>query len=441
MANGVLIRGDVSVMHKSWYRLLRKELERRRLKRKHQRDTGEEDDSGWNLPMELIEKIIALAPFPDVFKGRTLCRSWRRKFSLASLRAEQLQSPFLYELSIAACRWPTFCPIFMTSEGDLLGYNQNTTNWENVPMSAYIPMDRFHSDCATGRRIEFGGSLFCTYDVHMPFTDMGQSLLAILVANIQTGSWKTTVSPLELELSCNPQVLLINEPGSADYKLLVYDSNRARSCAEMYLNGVQLEIHIFDSVSRTWTSKSSSYNVRVMDGDFSLSTYSVHIGGNMYCVGPEERKGPCGIFDLLLPAHVMLYKYNTEENVWALSPNSIPVENKKFVMAGLLLCGTKLMLVVITEEPEVETDIEEDFEGISFWNARKFIKSLRLRYRACIHSVCLETLELEEVSRSPFDIFREQIWEHVPSPPTNIRIDTPWAKSAYSPGQSPFAVA
>ncbi|KAL2620047.1 hypothetical protein R1flu_000252 [Riccia fluitans] len=458
MVNGVLIRGFECVRHKSWYRLLRLELLRRRnLRHGQQRDSGDEDDSGMILPMDLMERILARVPFPDVFRTRALSRSWRRKFSRASKRGKP-PCTLLNELNSAAVTWPQYCPVYMTPGGDLMGYNHSLSNWEKIVISAYSPMKRNHSNLVAGRGIDFSGPLMCVHETQFPFFSHGDSLFEIFVANIQTGSWKSLLCPKHPEASADPQVMLINDPGSEDYKILVCDRKGSKYLDRV--GGFELEVCLFDSTSGTWRTMVSQF---IQAGN-CISSYCarsprVDPGGNIYLMASSAM-------DLAPGYLVHVLRYSMEHDAWSMSsPLLQPRYPHEQNFGGMFRCGSKLMLVTLVTNAPVRST---ERDNVDYRTERG--KSYKLG--ACVYQVCPDTLQIEAVSASPASGFSGicrrmmsdddniyffcsncvgrtksivvrynvsgQKWDSLPPPPTEMCRDTVWARSPYVPGQNPF---
>ncbi|CAM6109557.1 unnamed protein product [Calypogeia fissa] len=84
------------------------------------------------FPQEIVDKIIAMMPFPSIFKARGLSKSWRARFSSISLLegeekdlAESFHKQVIGEWSK---KWDSFCPVFV-GEDALVAYGQKSRNW------------------------------------------------------------------------------------------------------------------------------------------------------------------------------------------------------------------------------------------------------------------------------------------------------------------------
>lgn len=456
-----------NVLHKSWYRLLQISKKKKRSQRLKKDKGVTNDDEGAGemaIPEHLVETILSRIPYPHVFKTRLLSKQWYAKFPVDD-GDENFPTPFQETIKSSSTMWPSFCPVYLNPAGSLIGFNSTTKSWQVISVSASVPSILFYPNARRERRLYFGGSLLAILDCGIcqrPTADHH-----LFVMNIQSGSWREIAVSEDRRLGINTYLLLINEVGMDGYKVLVNQYYNSSS------SPFKTDVYESNSAGSSWTT--SNYRSEFTNSPTEFSEYCLYHDGNLFCMEPEGKVGPIELVDLVDPEVVRLWKFNLKMGVWTESAHTIQLHGKAWSVGGVFRCGSRLMLAVIHEEPEIETEIETDIDDIE--ESWEYIDSLNLRPRARIYEINAERLDFVEVSISPLDIYpgsilmsdrhciyfahvlynrtsvacyniRDDTWSRLPSPPPDFcrspnralrRPFNPWARSAYEPGVNPFA--
>jgi hypothetical protein len=142
----------------------------------------EVDEDAIVLPEELVERILAMVPFPHILKGRVLSRSWLAKLSSTSSiqDEEEKRKAISFQKRMShhwSANWMSLCPVFFSKE-DLIGYDRATRQWRRIPTLSFLPENHITKSKHSQLQIE-GGLLFI---VSPP--------KHLSVANVLTRSWK-----------------------------------------------------------------------------------------------------------------------------------------------------------------------------------------------------------------------------------------------------------
>ncbi|CAM6098286.1 unnamed protein product [Calypogeia fissa] len=87
----------------------------------------------------IVEKIMAMVPFPQIFKARVLSKSWCARFQpLSVLHDEEerrLARSFQKQvLEFCSC-WATFWPLRVPDDPD--AFNQAEQKWQKLPSLSF----------------------------------------------------------------------------------------------------------------------------------------------------------------------------------------------------------------------------------------------------------------------------------------------------------------
>lgn len=141
--------------------------------------------SSKTLPDDLLIKIMAMVPFPFIFKGRALSKSWQARFSqISSIDDEErklLAISFQKQVGERSGSWKTFCPVYKGYE-EVIAYDRTSRNWRTVPSLSFLPQDLLKGLRAA--HIQEGALVFL-----FPWPEVNASD-KMYVANVLTRSWK-----------------------------------------------------------------------------------------------------------------------------------------------------------------------------------------------------------------------------------------------------------
>lgn len=247
-----------------------------------------------NLHEDLVETIIAMIPFPCIFKARGLSKPWRARFkpisSLDSKEEKLLATSFQNKVARSSPNWQIIHPFF-TSNGNLLngscgdslnsrsdccgssqslecpsgsgcgikftGCDHVSQKWGPLPSLSFLPGHALPS-ILSSRHFEprFEGAIlyWSTGD-----RDVGRSGgrhscgEGLFVANLLTREWKQ-LPPLRVSCPGSERrcLKLVCHKSLGTYKMIVVCQNveylTDRCC-----------VHIFDSVAETWSCQACSF--------------------------------------------------------------------------------------------------------------------------------------------------------------------------------------
>lgn len=158
------------------------------------------------LGENLLEKVIARLPLHSLVRASLLSKECRDvKFCFASFQHE-------VNCCSSTASWDSFCPVFVTDEHVLLGFESKSRRWCRLPTLSYLP--HVVRNCNIWTLIVACGSLLCLTG---EFSDN-----PIFITNPLTRSWRQLPPSPEENLDLvREQVQLVCEGGSKTYKVLV----------------------------------------------------------------------------------------------------------------------------------------------------------------------------------------------------------------------------
>lgn len=236
-------------------------------------DTGEGEKV---FPVDLLETIISMMPFPSIFAARGLSHSWKVRFEpiakLNSAEEKLLAMSFQRKVAQRSVDWQIFCPIHV-AEKNLIGYDQVAQKWRTLP--PLLPEFTFPESVEIDGSIVYG---ICRMgpdeDINCSYTK-GQ-----YVANILTRESKA-LPPLPETCKTNVQCLkLVRNSFSDMYKMIISGEDGVREHNRLF---GRTSLHIYDSMTETWSGeKSCSFS---MDDNFQVCPdASAYLNGILYMV-------------------------------------------------------------------------------------------------------------------------------------------------------------
>ncbi|CAM6112881.1 unnamed protein product [Calypogeia fissa] len=249
---------------------------------------GERETSGMPLPVELVERILAMVPFPFIFKARALSKSWLARLSSISptdyKEKKHLDVPFQEQVCEFSKKWKTFCPIFVSKEGSI-GYDRTSQHWQPIMPSLYFLPENFFTGFAWSR-IEGSLVLVSTekteeeIDACEDPDDYNEN-----VVNIVTRRYEQLPSPPPADYRTHMGEKWVIPMSSQTFRAVIFHEDFHRCFVDVY-----------DSESRVWS------NAKV-DGwghfhDIYLSNWA-HLNGVFYkMVGPTDDTRDLLAFDV-----------------------------------------------------------------------------------------------------------------------------------------------
>lgn len=243
------------------------------------------------LSEELVGKILAMVPFPYIFKARMLSKSWLARFSpVASLDDEvekQCTIWFQKEVGELSYKWETYFPAYfgrLHSSAFVVG-SLSTIRWKASPttnlmiapscflnrycmsfLSTLPSLSFLPEKLLTCSNPEMEGPLLCWCG--------GSTKMILYVANILTRSWKQLPHPPQGSGSCQfYRKILVIEKSAQTYKVVVF-------CG----SGRDFRVQIYDSRSEVWTT-----NRFLLSKDLKLLSPVVQLDGHLYMVACHNR--------------------------------------------------------------------------------------------------------------------------------------------------------
>lgn len=232
-------------------------------------------EMGWSnpLPEHLVEKIVAMMPFPSIFKARGLSKSWLARFSpVSSLDDEENKGhAILFQKLVreTSKNWQTFCVVWINNYKSF-AFNQTSHEWQRLPSLSFRPWN-LELYC-----VETDGSLLHgLWHNPSPYHPGPQ----LWVINILTRSRKILPPrPKAARTSIRWKKLITHT--FADYRMLLLCESLHQSSVTGY------SLQTYDSSSDTWSTK-NLVNFRP-DFRFSLSWdfyYAQYFNGILYVPG------------------------------------------------------------------------------------------------------------------------------------------------------------
>jgi hypothetical protein len=230
----------------------------------------ETEEVSESLPEALVEKIIAMMPFPFIFKARCLSKSWRSKFSpiSSSEGAENSLAAASFQRQVAdwSRTWNTFSPVLATTTG-FIAYDRASQNWPSLPDFSFLPEISYSPYL---RRKLVGPLLygFCGQDSSTQIHSQH-----VIMVNILTKSWR--------KLPSRPKVLGTHV---LCHQLVIYpslDMYRVIVLGQKYGTSDEYSFEIYHSKSDTWSTK----NITI-SRDFSEEPdVAAYLNGVLYMMG------------------------------------------------------------------------------------------------------------------------------------------------------------
>lgn len=291
-----------------------------------------------------MEKIVAMMPFPSIFKARLLSKLWLAKFEpIGSLRDEEevrIATSFQKEVRERSKHWDTFCPVCINEE-ELFAYHQKSQNWQRVSLLSFLPKDPF----LIGRDLRGSSFYRAKKNVHLEGallygtweTDSFDSQI-LFVANILTRKWKQLPPRPNADswkgiLCC---MKLVSDPSSEAYKVIL-------SCQDGHQDDPYFTL-IYDSKSETWSSKK-------------------FVSASNFCTSPSSFAYLDGVLYGVSVANLTsLVAFSVEEGTM----DGLRVALDKEVdidTARLVVCNANLMMI-LSEVDETVRVLKMDVESL-----------------------------------------------------------------------------
>lgn len=236
----------------------------------------------WILPEHLVERIVAMIPFPFIFKVRGLSKSWRARLSSISSQEDEAQrclaAAFQKQVGKWSTNWETLSPLFIGPE-DFISYSRTSQNWQKLPSLSFLPknllpgtLNRF----VPRSFVHMEGALLYGF----PRSENG-SVSNLYVANILTRTFKI----LPARLLRNVYVVCYNlviDSSAETYKLILVCGSE-KTCAYF--------VQVYDSKSETWDTKEFA-----VSAEFSVGpSTAANLNGVLYMVAVNNPQNVLAI--------------------------------------------------------------------------------------------------------------------------------------------------
>ncbi|CAM6095662.1 unnamed protein product [Calypogeia fissa] len=220
-------------------------------------EVGETGETSQILPEDLVERIVAMIPFPSIFKARGLSKSWLARFSSLSSQQDEAQkclvATFQRQVGKWSTNWETFSPVFFCKE-DFIAYNRASQTWGKLHPLSFLPENMFTLNrFLTRSNLQMEGPLLYGFGR----SESGDRMYELYVGNILTRSWKQ-LPPRPVRSSYVICSNLMIDPSVEAYKLILLCGSSDKIESGYFAQ-------IYDSKSETWSSKPFA-----VSGDFAV---------------------------------------------------------------------------------------------------------------------------------------------------------------------------
>ncbi|KAL3681299.1 hypothetical protein R1sor_024255 [Riccia sorocarpa] len=198
----------------------------------------------------------------------------------------------------------------------LIAFNRLDNCWEYFHFEA-MPLIASPT-CASD--LVFGGALVCILES----TEEGPTAV---VTNLLTRKRRRVLCPSEIGEGHFLSPLIV-PVGAENYKLIFYGIKGEDTISSLF------EVYLYDSSSRGWTYRSSPA--------FEISRISpcVYLDGVLYGMWPCSQSS----------RFTYLFQVDLENGVLR-ETHGMEFEEDRFVKSGVVVCGSKLMVVIIESDP------------------------------------------------------------------------------------------
>nr|PNR41183.1 hypothetical protein PHYPA_018586 [Physcomitrium patens] len=266
---------------------------------------GDLDATIWkNLPEEVLERIFALLPFPNLFRCATICKKWRMIAQSPLLR--------LTRASSIVTPWPSYCLVrYSQRESGALhwsGFCTDTNKWQDMPRIS-IPT------CPGKCVITGSGGLLAIYK---PGT--------VLVCNPITGQQREL--PRTNQKWSWPNVLhMVTDDVQGSYTIILAGT-------EAYSIRKLQATEVYDSVTNKWVVTGSlPAGMRLDTQDAALDN------GLLYCTA---QKVYVQAEDNLVGTDALV-AFDIHRGVWSEVANEFPDDSARQTP---LVCGGRIVMAV-----------------------------------------------------------------------------------------------
>lgn len=303
------------------------------------------------LPEEMVETIIAMIPFPSIFKARALSKLWLARFSaISSLdsREEKLAATsFQKKVGQWSHNWQTFSPVYMNYDMDLFCYHQAShqffREWQRLLRFFLRPRQAVPS----ASLVQMEGALLYWHSGRSNKLVNPSRNDGLYVANMLTREWKQLPFPDSCPVSRPVYVhclKLVSNPSSEKYKMVMVCQNDGLKRYD------RCSIHVYDSASRTWSSQVCSFSGE-RECEINWEAYE-HLHGVLYML-PVNRGRFCA-GDGLLAFNVKeetLEEVGFEQADGAQLPLQLPADEgdvSRSENIRLLVSNANLLMVAVS---------------------------------------------------------------------------------------------
>ncbi|BFI30306.1 hypothetical protein MPTK2_3g10910 [Marchantia polymorpha subsp. ruderalis] len=298
------------------------DMERKRRKDEDEIENPPESSGGrgrssfeHKLPIEMVEKIFSMMPFPTVLNVKRLSKYWYGRF----------RSPQFLLTAAKDANWPVYGPLVVSGQA-MMGFHKASGTW--VPFS--LPKHVRYEFFPEFRCITIEGSVLCKVEkaegVHeTPF---------IHVVDLITGVSKQLPWQLGYMLRMEPDQLRVLREGAGSFRIFMLFHTSYDQCK-----------HYQDVTTVLYDARTGGRTVRFQCVQASYMFHnSAFFQGKLYCLGTDHTRKRRQIWSYDLDDH----KGWWAKAAWAkIHDGKVEQSSQRIIGGGIFNCGSKLVVLTI----------------------------------------------------------------------------------------------
>lgn len=281
-------------------------------------DEASSDSNSWNrLPGDIVVRVLARLPVPQLFRARTVCKQWNSLTStpeFLNLCNGQYEPYFPAIISRKFYRGDSgSCTSGNDEQGgnDLFsvffGYDHMTEKWQKLPPLDFLPREARAPVAGAGGFICFRGasSLFLCNPVARTCVELPPI----------TYKWPSSVS-----------VHILTDQSTRSYKVIIVGKIRYTFVTDSFPS-----IAIYESSTKSWMAVDAHHPANV----FSYGPTAAVCWGSVYC----EAIYQCG--------QIGVVAYDIEAETWQKVLHKVPLDDRgDYQLTQVVECGGSIYMVL-----------------------------------------------------------------------------------------------